>query len=512
MTTTPRRAPLALVLLACAPALARAGEGLPLPPAPVRVLVSDVPAFETALTGAYRQAFTGTLPEGDKVLAGFRQSQVGAKVEAQWGELGTDVAWSWADVEALRPRRLGLALLSTASMEAVLVIDTPLVALPSPLPAGTPKTHAGVTYALVTRGAGDGSQEDRRMGLAWARHAGLLFLATSERALHLALDESVAGRGFEPALPGLVAMALDQGALGKDRYFRREFKFGATDTGRVDAALRLDGRKLVEFRQGKGAAEGGARVFDTPRMAAAAWEPASGALWPAIRAGLLEPIPNPSDKPVPALAPLPSALPVVADDRYLVSLEKPVMSAASGFEEGDLLVAREVFAKAGVRGFGYAIREDGSRLLVFEWPKNLMADLERACRATLTRRGGPVTAHDVQGVTELRFGSDLPALAFKRVGDLVWLGPRAAALADAPAVRTDAEIVRWARLDLRAVRAEGPRWIKAEGPDSADSVRPFADRILGILGWMPETTSLFVERRRSPEGWTERVEFGPGAP
>jgi hypothetical protein len=141
-----------------------------------------------------------------------------------------------------------------------------------------------------------------------------------------------------------------------------------------------------------------------------------------------------------------------------------------------------------------------------------MPDLERACRATLTRRGGPVTAHEVQGATELRFGSDLPALAFKRVGDLVWLGPRAAALADAPAVRTDPEVVRWARIDLRAVRAEAPRWVKAEGPDSADSVRPFADRILGILGWMPETASLSVERRRSPEGWTERVEFGPGAP
>jgi hypothetical protein len=503
---------LAFVLIGCAPALVRAGEGLPLPPAPVRVLIPDVPAFETALTGSYRQALTGTLPETDKVLAGFRQSQVGAKVEAQWGELGADVAWTWTDVEALRPRRLGFALLSAASMEAVLVIDTPLAALPSPLPAGTPKTHAGVTYALVSRGAGDGSQEDRRMGLAWARHAGLLFLATSERGLRLALDESVAGRGFEPALSGLVSMALDLDALGKDRYFKREFKFGAADTGRVDAALRLEGKKLVELRQGQGAAEGGARVFEASRMAAAAWEPGGAALWPAIRAGLLEPVPNPSDKPVPALSPLPSALPVVADDRYLVSLEKPVMSAASGFEEGDLAVARDVFAKAGARGFGYAIREDGSRLLVFEWPRTLMADLERAFRATLARRGGPVTAHDVQGATELRFGSDLPALAIKRVGDLVWLGPRAQALADAPAVRTEAEVVRWARVDLRAVRGEGPRWIKAEGPDSADSVRPFADRILGILGWMPETTSLSVERRRSPEGWTERVEFGPGTP
>jgi hypothetical protein len=280
----------------------------------------------------------------------------------------------------------------------------------------------------------------------------------------------------------------------------------------VDATLRLDGRKLVELRQGKGAAEGGARIFDAPRMAAAAWEPAGVALWPALRAGLLEPLPNPPDKPVPALSPLPSALPVVADDRYLVSLEKPVMSAAAGWEEGDLALAREVFAKAGVRGFGYAIRDDGARLLVFEWPRGLMADLERACRATLTRRGGPVTSHEVQGATELRFGSDLPALAWKRAGDLVWFGPRAQSLAEVPAVRTDAEVIRWARLDLRAARAEGPRWIKAEGPDSGDAVRPFADRILGILGWMPVTSSLSVERRRAPEGWSERVEFGPAAP
>jgi hypothetical protein len=58
------------------------------------------------------------------------------------------------------------------------------------------------------------------------------------------------------------------------------------------------------------------------------------------------------------------------------------------------------------------------------------------------------------------------------------------------------------------VRAEGLRWGRAEGPPSPEHVRPLSDRILGLLGWIPETTSLDVERRRSAGGWTERVVFG----
>lgn len=503
------RASLLLVVLLALPASVPAADnGLPLPPAPVRVVIPAVPAFEAALTGAYRQALTGELPEGNAVATAWRRTQVGSKLEAEWRKLGEDVAWTWSDVQKLRPSRLGLSLLSPGSLEAVLVVDTPLAALPSPLPAGEGKTHAGIAYSLVARGSGDGTDDDRRMGLAWARHGGLLLLATSERALLLALDEAAAGRSFAPALPGVVSMALDMDALSQDRYFKREFLFPPTPSGRVDAALRLEGGGLVEVRQGSGASEGAALVFSARGAMAAAWEPDAAGAWPAFRAALLEPGPELRDKPVPPLGPLPAAAALV-EDRYLVNLEKPPLRNDAPWEEGDVARGRELFARAGLRGFGYAVSEDGSRLMVFEWPQSLMADLDGACRATLHRRGGPVSAHDVQGATELRFGPDLPALAWKRSGPYVWFAASARRLGDVPAAKAEAEVVRWASLDLRAARAEGARWARAEGPASPESVRPFSDRILGILGWMPETSGLLVTRRRAASGWTERVEFGP---
>jgi hypothetical protein len=507
-----RSSAIALLLAAVGAApVTGADRGLPLPPAPVRVVIPDVRAFEGALTGSYRQALEGDLPEGDKVAAGFRQSQVGAKLEDQWARLGTDLSWTWADLAALRPRRLGVALLSPGSLEAVLVVDTPLAALPTPLPPGTAKTHGGVSYALVTRGSGDGSADDRRMGLAWARHAGLLFLATSERALLLALDEAAAGRGFEPALSGLVSMALDLDALGQDRYFKREFLFGPADSGRIDTALRLEGAKLVEVRQGQGRTEGQALAFEAAGFVASAWEPVGAGAWPALRAALLEPIPDLLARPVPPTLPLPATMPA-AEDRFLVSIEKPKAGPAAAWDEGDVEKARALFERAGVRGYGYAVDASRNPLLLVEWPGGLMGDLERAVRATLSRRAGPVTAVEVRGATELRVGPDLPALAWKRAGTLVWFAPSARSLAELPVVRTEADVVRWARLDLRAARAEGVLWAKAEGPGSPENVRPFADRILGLLGWMPEVTSLHVERRVAPGGWSERVEFGPPSP
>jgi hypothetical protein len=63
-------------------------------------------------------------------------------------------------------------------------------------------------------------------------------------------------------------------------------------------------------------------------------------------------------------------------------------------------------------------------------------------------------------------------------------------------------------VDLRALRAEGPRWEKAEGPAAPEETRPLSDRILGLLGWMPRTTSLAVERRRTATGWSETLVFG----
>jgi hypothetical protein len=66
--------------------------------------------------------------------------------------------------------------------------------------------------------------------------------------------------------------------------------------------------------------------------------------------------------------------------------------------------------------------------------------------------------------------------------------------------------MRWAKLDLNAAREEGPRWEKFEG--TGDSDRPLSDRVLGLLGWMPNTTSITVERKRTGKGWEERVLFG----
>ncbi len=51
-----------------------ADTGLPLPPAPVRVVVPDVAAFDTALTGAYRRALLGQPEAGDPLVAAWRQS------------------------------------------------------------------------------------------------------------------------------------------------------------------------------------------------------------------------------------------------------------------------------------------------------------------------------------------------------------------------------------------------------------------------------------------------------
>jgi hypothetical protein len=39
-------------------------------------------------------------------------------------------------------------------------------------------------------------------------------------------------------------------------------------------------------------------------------------------------------------------------------------------------------------------------------------------------------------------------------------------------------------------------------------VRPFSDRLLGLLGWMPATRVLSLERRQTATGWSERLVFG----
>jgi hypothetical protein len=501
-TPAPARRAIAPAPAAAAPA------GLPLPPAPVRLAIQDVPAFDAALTGRFRRALVGQPEENDPLVAAWRQSAVGGKLEAQWEHLSGDLPWTWTEILRWKPRALGLALLSAGSLEAVLVLETPLAAAAAGLPAGTAKRHAGIAYSLVAPGAGDGAAEDRRAGLAWARHQSRLFLATSERALRAALDEAAARRGATPGLPGLVGLELDLVALHADRYFRREFLWGSRPgQGRVQAALRLEGGRLVEVREGGGAAPARAFTFEAPSGAAAAWEEDADALWPAIRAGLLEPIPTLLDRPVLPAGPLPGAARDAAEDRYLVRLDRSPAGPNAPWEEGEVAAWRALLAKRPEAGWGFALGADGARAVVFAWPPAAMAELEQLCRATVERRSGPVRAATAGDVRELHAGPGLPVLALRRTGEFVWLGSSARALAAAARPRPAEDLLRWARLDLRAVRSLAPHWARAEGPAAPERLRPFSDRVLGLLGWIPATTGLRLDRRRTAAGWTERLVF-----
>jgi hypothetical protein len=502
----------AFALLALVALATRAGTsepGLPLPEAPVRLIIPDVPAFDAALTGAWRRALLGRPEDGDPLVAAWRRSPVGTKLEAQWGLLSGELPWTWEDVLALKPRAIGLALFSAGSLEAVLVIETPLAAVPATLPKGTAKTHGGMAYALVTRGAGDGETGDRRLGLAWARKDGRLFLATSERALLLALDEALAGKSVAPFLPGLASLELDQKGLREDRYFRREFAWApGPEEGRVRAALRLESGHIVEVREGTGASWPPAFSFEVGTTVAAAWEPDGALLWPALRAGLLEPIPSPLDRPVRPLRPLPKTAREAAEDHYLVHLDRPPVGPNAPWDEGDLATWRTLLEKRPSSGWGYAITREGERVLGFAWPAGAIADLEKACRATLERRAGTVTVVATGDTREMRIGPGLAAIALRRTGDYVWLASSARAIAAAAAPRPSPDVVRWARLDLRAVRAESERWARAEGPAAPERVRPFSDRLMGLLGWMPATSTMALERRQTAAGWSERLVFG----
>jgi len=501
---------LAALALTVAPA-AGASPGPPLPKAPVRVVIEDPAAFDAALTGAFRRVFVGQPEDGDPVVAAWRRTRVGTKLEEQWAKLSPDLPWTWDSIRRLRPRSVGIALLEVGHLEAVLAIDTPLARLPVSPRAGKPKTHGGVAYQLVAAGAADGSEDsDRRMGLAWARLGSVLILATSERGLQLAIDESLAGRGFAAPLPGLVSLELDLDALRKDRYFRREFLFGqGAAEGTVRAALRLESGRLIEVREGEGEAGAAGMIFDAPGAAASGWEPDGSALGSALRAALLEPIPAPSDRPVPPTTALPAAAAQAAEDRYLTNFERPlVRGAAAAWEEGELARWRALWHDAAVPGWGYAIEPDGVRRIVFAWPAGRDEELVGLCRATVERRAGRATVGAVGDSREISVGPSLPAVAVRRTGDYVWIAPSARALEGVAAPRPAGDVVRWGRLDLRALRAEGPRWEKAEGPAAPEQTRPLSDRVLGLLGWMPQTTTLTVERRRTGAGWSETIVFG----
>lgn len=498
----------AFLLAACS--IVVSATSLPLPPAPVRVVIPDPSAFDAALGSGYRAFLTGASPEDDPVVAAWRKTQVGSKLEDQWSRLSKDLPWTWDQIRALQPTSVGIALLQVGHLEAVLVVDTPLAKLPVPLKAGTPRVYKGVTYAFVAKGAADeGANPDRRMGLAWAQTGGHLILATSERALKLSLDELQSGNGFDAPMPGLLSMDLDLDALRKDRYFRREFLFAqGPEQGHLHAALRSENGHLVEVREGTGDAGPGVFTFAAPRAAAAGWEPDGATFWTAFRRGLLEPIPAPAELPVHAIAPLP-AVGNASNDTYAEDFTKPLVSAGGpGFELGDLAPWKALLAAHPVPSWGYWVGRNGARRMALPWPSNLDSDFMEACRATAARRAGRAVLVKAGNAEEIQVGPSLPALAFRREGDILWVAASAADLKDAPAPQMDRDLLRWAQVDLDAIRAEASRWAKAEGPAQPEQVRPLSDRVLGLLGWMPDTSTLRVERRRSSNGWTERVVFG----
>jgi hypothetical protein len=499
-----------LLLAALTTFLARAATPLPLPQAPVRVVIPDPDAFDAALASGYRQFLTGASDENDPVVSAWRKTQVGSKLEDQWSRLSKDLPWTWEQIHALHPTAVGIALLQVGHLEAVLVVDTPLANLPIPLKAGTPKSYAGVAYAFVAKGAADDSANpDRRMGLAWARTGGHLILATSERALKLALDELQTGRGFEAPLPGLISMDLDLDALRKDRYFRREFLFAqGPEQGHVRAALRDEGGHLVEVREGANDPRPGVFTFEAPGAAAAGWDPDGATFWTAFRRGLLEPVPVPAELPVPTVAPLPAAG-GQGGDAYAEDFTKPLVKAGGpGFEAGDLVAWKALLAKHPVPSWGFWVSPDGARRMALPWPASADGEFMEACRVTAARRAGRAALVKADGADEIRVGPGLPALAFKRRGDILWIASSAKDLKDVPAPRAEDGLIRWAQVDLDAVRAEAPRWEKAEGPAQPEQVRPLSDRVLGLLGWMPDTRTLRVERHRAPGGWAEKVVFG----
>ncbi len=484
-----------------------AAERLPLPDGPVRLVIPDAVAFDAALGGSFRAAATGEVGADDPLLSAWRQSPVGSKLEAEWSKLSSDLPWTWTQIRALQPRALGLALVSVGALELVLVVNTPLATLPFRLPAGRPKTHAGVAYSLVAPGTADpGGSDERRAGLAWARHQRLLLVATSEKALLAAIDEALAGRGVSALLPGLASLELDLDRLRKDRYFVREFAWGTgADQGRVHAALRMEAGRVVEVREGRGARPAPALVFDED-AAAAGWEPEAEGFASALRSGLLEPLPTLAERPVPPLAPLPATAGQVSD-RYLVRLDRPASQPGAQWEEGDLAAWREIAARRPAPGWGFRVDRAGERAIVFAWPQSEQPALERACRETLARRGGRVVDGHDGDTLELRVGPGLPALAIRRAGEFVWIGSSARAVSGLAAPQAAGDLVRWARVDLAAARAEAGRWGRAEGPAAPERVRPFSDRVLGLLGWMPSVTAVAVERHQAGEEWTERVVF-----
>lgn len=498
------------LLLAAAAALPLAAVEplLPLPEAPVVLVSSDPAALDRALSGGVRRAVTGTLDAQDPVARGLRQTRVGGKLDEQWALFATDLPLTWTEIAATKPTALGLSLLSAGDLELVLAVRTPLAQLPFTLPEGEARSWKGLAYAFVSRGAGDERTLARRIGLAWARVDGTLLLATSERGIRLALERAAATQGFSPFLPGFLSARLDLAALRADRYFRREFLFpdgvDGTERGVVLCALREENGRLVEVREGEAPPSPSAPRWGTEgrRVAAAGWESSAKRFPSALRRGLLEQVPSPPERPGLARKPLPDPN-AAQGESYLVDITKPVPPEGQG-DAAELPRWAALLETLKLDGWGWEIGADGARRLLARVPKEKEGAFLDLAKATLVRRAGAAAPTP----TQIGVGPALPGLAWARRGDWLWLATAESHLVNVPEPTTDGGLVRWSRLDLGAVRAEEPYWRDAEGASFEGNARPFSDRILGLLGWAPKTTSVEVERRQEGARFRERVVFG----
>ena len=503
------------------PPSAPANPGLPLPAAMIRLSIPDVRAFDAALGGGFKKALHGTLPEDDGVARGFGQSQVGAKLQDQWTRFRGETALSFVTILDLQASSAALAVLNIGHMEMVLVLETPLAALPDIFEAGASRIDHGKTYHLVRTGAADeGKGGETRMGLSWSRDGGLLIIATSERAMKLALGAVAEGARFAPKLEGLASLELDLDVLKDDLYFKRDFFFGSLSNafesrGRIHAALRMESGRLVEVREGTASTSGprGA-VFDAKDAVASGWIGDASTLLAELRRGVTEPVPAPGLLPQLTMAPLPGSKAASAEDRYATNIETPAPArGGSSTEAAEIDGWNALLNAQPVPGFAYLVTPSRARLLAIPWPREKDAELASLLEATLGRRGARLTPSSAaQEARQYLMGPNLPVLAFKRVGEFVWIAPSASDLRTAPAVSWSNEVVRFSKLNLAAAREEGRRWARIEGPRSSENVRPWSDRVLGLLGWMPSVRTLEVERRVTGSAFRERVVFGAAPP
>jgi hypothetical protein len=190
-----------------------------------------------------------------------------------------------------------------------------------------------------------------------------------------------------------------------------------------------------------------------------------------------------------------------------VDLTKPVALSDLG-GTGELPQWAEALQPYVASGFGWEIGGGGARRIVVAAPATFDPRFASLAKATIERRAGfSAETKGEANATELFVGPGLPALAWKRSGGFLWIATSAADLAGVPEPKAEPGLARWSQLDLEAVRKAGTGWKAAEGAFSPDETRPFSDRVLGILGWMPKTSALTTERRFTAGAFSERVAF-----